>query len=89
MPPEKLQERVEFRLDPHTKRLLQELARRRGQSLDETIRQLLREALGLRPEARRHARRDAARRLTRLGLRDLPPPEELEEEIHRAFSGAD
>lgn len=89
MSPEKLQERVEFRLDPQTKRLLQELAHRRGQSLGETIRQLLREALGLRPEARRRLRREAARRLTHLGLRDLPPPEALEEEIHRAFAKAE
>lgn len=79
----KLEERVEFRLDAQMKRALQELARLRGQSLGETIRQLLKEMLFPRQEGR--SRREAARHLVSLGIRDLPPPGELEEEIHRAF----
>ncbi|MEO0249909.1 MAG: ribbon-helix-helix domain-containing protein [candidate division WOR-3 bacterium] len=79
----KLEERVEFRLDAQMKRALQELARLRGQSLGETIRQLLQQVLFPRQEWR--SRREAARHLVSLGIRALPPPSELEEEIHRAF----
>ncbi len=78
-----LEERLEFRLDSRTKRALQDLARARGISLGEAIRQILRQALEL-PEGP-HDRREAARRLIDLGLHGLPSPEQLEADIHDAF----
>lgn len=83
----RLQERVEFRLDSGTKRLLEELAHSRGQSLGEVIREILQKELGdlAQPIQDKH---QAARELVSLKVGSLPCPEELEEEISRAFGEA-
>lgn len=80
----KLYERVEFRLDAKTKRLLEELARSQGQSLGEAIRELLRKELAAFAPLIQDKRR-AARELVGLKIKRLPRPEELEEEIGLAL----
>lgn len=80
----KLQERIEFRLDAKTKRLLEELAQSRGQSLGETIRDLLQKALG--PLAQQiQDKQRAAQDLIGLKIKPLPRPEDLQEEISLAL----
>lgn len=83
----KLQERIEFKLDTQTKRLLEELAQSRGQSLGETIRELLQKELGAFVQPIQDKQR-AARELVGLKLKPLPHPEELEEEIGLALGEA-
>ena len=80
----KLKERIEFKLDTKTKRLLEEIARDQGRSLGELIRELLRKQLGtLTPSLVQKQR--AARYLVNLKIKQLPPPEKLDEEISLAF----
>jgi hypothetical protein len=81
----KLKERIEFRVDPPTKRLLEDLARSRGLSLGELLRGLVEEqleALGWRPASRAQAAED----LLRLSVGRLPDPDELRREITDAFT---
>jgi hypothetical protein len=80
----KLPERIEFRLDAQTKRLLQELAQSRGQSLGETIRELLKKELGTLAQPVPDKQR-AASALVGLKVKPLPKPETLEEEIGLAL----
>ena len=83
----KLQERLEFRLDTKTKRLLEELAQSRGQSLGETIRELLQKELGALAQPIPDKQR-AARELVGLRIKRLPRPQDLEEEIGLALGKA-
>jgi len=83
----KLQERIEFKLDTQTKRLLQELAQSRGQSLGETIRELLQKELAASAQPIQDKRR-AASELIGLKIKRLPSPQELEEEIGLALGEA-
>ncbi len=83
----KLQERIEFRLDAQTKHLLEELAQSRGQSLGETIRELLHNELKAFTQPIQD-RQQAARQLVGLKIKRLPSPEELKEEISLALGGA-
>ncbi|MBI1744722.1 CopG family transcriptional regulator [Candidatus Acetothermia bacterium] len=80
----KLKERIEFKLDTKTKRLLEEMARDQGRSLGELIRELLRKQLGTLTPSRVQKQR-AARYLVDLKIKQLPPPEKLDEEISLAF----
>lgn len=78
-------ERIEFRVDEVTKRLLEDLARSRGVSLGELLRSLVREqlaALGWAPAGRAQA----AQELLGLSVGPLPEPPELEREIADAFA---
>ena len=81
MPVNRTRERVEFRVDTPTKRALEEYAHRRGQSLGETIRQLLKKELGLKEKDKM----EAAQELLALGVTDLPGPKKLAAEIQRAL----
>lgn len=83
MPVNRTKERVEFRVDAPTKRALEEYAHSRGQSLGETIRQLLKKELGLKEKDKMEAAQD----LLALGVTDLPEPEKLAAEIGRALEG--
>lgn len=81
----KPKERIEFRVDPPMKRLLEDLARSRGLSLGELLRGLVEErleALGWRPASRAQAAED----LLCLSVGPLPDPEELRREIADAFA---
>lgn len=83
MPVHRTKERIEFRVDTPTKRALEEYAHRRGQSLGETIRQLLKKELGLKDKDKMAA----AQHLLALGVTGLPEPDQLAAEIERALEG--
>lgn len=83
----KLQERIEFKLDARTKHLLEELARSRGQSLGEAIRELLQKELAAFALPSQDRQR-AAQELVGLKIERLPRPKELEEEIGLALGEA-
>ena len=76
-------ERLEIRIEGRMKQHLEDWASACGLSTAEAVRQLIRERLGLQdmPESKQ----EAVEQLLSLGLSDVPAPEELEEEIHRAF----
>jgi len=65
---------------------LGEWAAAREISLAEAIRRLI--AKGLHPKDATLRKQAAARQLFNINLKDVPAPEALEEEIHRAVEGA-
>ncbi len=78
-------ERIEFRVEETTKRLLEDLARSRGVSLGELIRSLIETELaelGWSSATREQAAED----LLSLSLGPLPEPDRLRQEIGDAFA---
>jgi len=78
-------ERIEFRVEDSTKRLLEDLARSRGVSLGELMRSMVSaelDALGWSMATRAQAADD----LLSLSLGSLPEPDRLQGEIRDAFA---
>jgi len=78
-------ERVEFRVDQATKRLLEDLARSRGVSVGALLRSLVEAQLaelGWEPTTRAEAVQD----LLKIDIGPLPAPDALNREIEHAFS---
>jgi hypothetical protein len=76
-------ERLEVRLDTHTKRNLEEWAHSQDISLAEAVRQIIQERLGF-PNVPQ-SKAEAAHLLLNVGLIGVPGPEALDAEIHDAF----
>ena len=75
-------ERLEVRLDTHTKRRLEEWAHVRHISLGKAVRQIIQERLGTpRPSL---DKAEAVHQLLSIRLAHVPPPGNLEAEMHRA-----
>ena len=68
-----------------SKRFLEDWAHTQEISIAEAVRRLIQQGLGLQDTPT--GKEEAARQLLNVGLADVPGPEELEEEIHRAFGG--
>jgi hypothetical protein len=71
-------ERLEVRLDSERRRKLGEVARLRGVSVSEAVREMIDEA---HKEIDRATRIEAARRIGRLEIEDVPDPEELSRQL--------
>jgi len=76
-------ERLEIRLEPKAKRSLEEHAQAQGVSAAEVVRPLIHEHLGT--KAPPESKQEALEKLFSMRFKDVPGPEELEEEIHNAF----
>jgi uncharacterized protein (DUF1778 family) len=77
-------ERIEVRLDPETRRKLEEVAAARGSSVSELVRSLIEDSYE--EEVAGAARLAAAERIGRMEVEDVPEPAELKRqlsEIHR------
>lgn len=76
-------ERLEVRLETITKRQLEQWADAQNISVAEAVRRMIHERLGTHHLPATKA--EAARQLLIIGLSEVPGPEDLEVEIHRAF----
>lgn len=82
----KLKDRIEFRVDSQTKRMLDDLAHSRGISVGELMRSLVQDRLtelGWKPASKR----EAADRLLGFTVGPLPDPDRLNREIRDAIPG--
>lgn len=79
-------ERIEFRVEKPTKRLLEDLANSRGVSLGELMRSLVEERLSGLGWRRSDTRAQAAQDLLSLSVGTLPKPDQLKRKIADAFT---
>ena len=75
-------ERVEVRLDPETRRKLEEVAVARGSSVSELVRSLIERSHE--EEVAGAARLAAAERIGRMKVEDVPEPAELKRQLSEA-----
>jgi len=76
-------ERIDVRLDPETRRKLEEVAAARGASVSELVRSLIEDSYE--EEVAGVVRSQAAERIGQMEVEDVPQPTELKRQLSEAY----